>query len=68
MNLIPDKDGVVLDYLLLDRVGAAAVVGSGGGGVVAVRLVALAAVALEALVPLDVGDVQAPVDVMERIA
>ena len=68
MNVIPDKDGVVLDYLLLDRVGAAAVVGSGGGGVVAVRLVALAAVALEALVPLDVGDVQAPVDVMERIA
>ena len=60
---------MVLDYLLLDRVGAAAVVGSGGGGgVVAVRLVALAAVALEALVPLDVGDVQAPVDVMERIA
>ena len=65
MNVIPDKDGVVLDYLLID----AAVVGGGGGGVVAVRLVALAAVALEALVPLDVGDVQAPVVVvMERIA
>ena len=65
MNLVPDKDGVVLDNLLLDGTvvggGGCGGDGGGGGGVVAV----VAAVALEALVPLDVGDVEAPVVVSD---
>ena len=62
--ILPDKDGVILDDLLLDRVGAAAVGGQGqrGRGIGGVGVIAVvAAVALEALVPLDVSHVQAPV-------
>ena len=65
MDIVPDKDGVVLDNLLLDGTvvggGGCGGDGGGGGGVVAV----VAAVALEALVPLDVGDVEAPVVVSD---
>ena len=57
-HFIPDKDGVILDDLLLTAaVGDGEGGGRGGGGAVTV----VAAVALEALVPLDVRDVQAPV-------
>ena len=70
-SILPDKDGVILDDLLLHRIGAAAIGGQGqriGGGGIGVGVIAVvAAVALEALVPLDVSHVQAPVKAKDVI-